>query len=178
MLKAIEVEYDGYLSRLETRWAIFLATLGVKHEYKARGYVLDGVRYFPTFWLPELDCFLDVCLAKPGIPSDIELLVERTRKAVYVFFGDIPLPTLRNDPLWVKKRSWYEMVPESDSAHMYNWLEGHGFCMDYPYWWCECPLCRKVGIEYSGCSERLCHCYGENADHGNNYASPRLLEAY
>jgi hypothetical protein len=50
-LKAIDTAYKGYLfrSRLEARWAVFFDALGLKWEYEAEGYDLDGVWYLPDF---------------------------------------------------------------------------------------------------------------------------------
>jgi hypothetical protein len=56
MIQAIETEYNGYRfrSRLEARWAVFFDALGVRYEYEKEGYILDGVRYLPDFWLPSV----------------------------------------------------------------------------------------------------------------------------
>ena len=56
MIQAIETHYDGYRfrSRLEARWAVFFNALGVRYEYEKQGFVLNGVRYLPDFWLPHV----------------------------------------------------------------------------------------------------------------------------
>lgn len=90
----IETHYNGYRfrSRLEARWAVFLSVLGVKYEYEHEGYVLsNGDWYLPDFWLPELDCFVEIK------PTDIEYgcnewekaktLSADTRKCVIVCCG-------------------------------------------------------------------------------------------
>lgn len=54
---AIDTRYKGYFfrSRLEARWAVFMDTLGIKWEYEAEGYNLDGLWYLPDFYLPTFD---------------------------------------------------------------------------------------------------------------------------
>ena len=64
-IKAIETVYKGFRfrSRLEARWAVFFDQFGLRWEYEREGYDLDGVRYLPDFWLPELRMHVEV---KPG----------------------------------------------------------------------------------------------------------------
>jgi hypothetical protein len=70
-IKAIETHYNGYCfrSRLEARWAVFFDAAGIRYEYEKEGYDLDGVRYLPDFWLPDLSCWYEI---KPGLPSKEE----------------------------------------------------------------------------------------------------------
>lgn len=67
-LKAIETHYKGYRfrSRLEARWAVFFDKLGIQWEYEKEGYELgEAGRYLPDFWLPGLECFVEVKGAEP-----------------------------------------------------------------------------------------------------------------
>jgi hypothetical protein len=43
-IRPIETEYNGYRfrSRLEARWAIFFAALGVDYEYEPEGFELPS----------------------------------------------------------------------------------------------------------------------------------------
>jgi hypothetical protein len=61
-LKAIETHYKGYhfRSRLEARWAVFFDTLGIKYEYEAQGFDLDGEWYLPDFWLPAYSTHVEI----------------------------------------------------------------------------------------------------------------------
>ncbi len=61
-IKAIETQYKGFRfrSRLEARWAVFFDSLGVPYEYEAQGYDLDGLWYLPDFFLPELNCHIEI----------------------------------------------------------------------------------------------------------------------
>lgn len=55
-IAAIETEYAGcrFRSRLEARWAVAFDDLGVRWEYEPEGLDLDGIRYLPDFFLPDL----------------------------------------------------------------------------------------------------------------------------
>ena len=61
-IKPIETFYNGYKfrSRLEARWAVFLDALGVKYEYEPEGFNIDGTKYLPDFYLPNVDRWLEV----------------------------------------------------------------------------------------------------------------------
>lgn len=63
MIKPIETEYNGlrFRSRLEARWAVFFDSARIKYIYEQEGYLLDnGVKYLPDFYLPDLDCHVEV----------------------------------------------------------------------------------------------------------------------
>lgn len=68
-LTPIQTAYNGhhFRSRLEARWAVFFDALGVKYEYEAEGYDLDGVWYLPDFWLPEVGAYVEI---KPATEED------------------------------------------------------------------------------------------------------------
>lgn len=69
-IKPIETVYQGYRfrSRLEARWAVFFDTAGIRWEYEKEGFELsDGTRYLPDFWLPDLNCWVEI---KPEGASD------------------------------------------------------------------------------------------------------------
>lgn len=55
MLQPIQTEWRGYKfrSRLEARWAVFFAALGIPFEYEPEGFDIDGQRYLPDFYLPN-----------------------------------------------------------------------------------------------------------------------------
>ncbi|QIG74362.1 endonuclease I protein [Rhizobium phage RHph_N65] len=61
-MKAIDTVYKGYRfrSRLEARWAVFFATLGVEWTYEAEGYELPSGWYLPDFFLPKHEIFVEV----------------------------------------------------------------------------------------------------------------------
>jgi hypothetical protein len=61
-MKAIETNYKGYRfrSRLEARWAVYLDSLGLQWEYELQGFDLEGTRYLPDFWLPQVRMWAEV----------------------------------------------------------------------------------------------------------------------
>lgn len=92
-MKAIETRYKGYRfrSRLEARWAVFFDTLGIRWEYEPEGFELDGVRYLPDFWLPDLNAWFEV---KGERPSGIELekasrLTTGSERPVFIAWGGL-----------------------------------------------------------------------------------------
>lgn len=61
-LIAKQTKYRGYkfASRLEGKWAYFLDLNQVPWEYEREGYDLDGLTYYPDFWLPSLKVWLEI----------------------------------------------------------------------------------------------------------------------
>lgn len=68
-MKAIETYYKGnrFRSRLEARWAVAFDCLGIAWDYEVEGYVVSGKPYLPDFWLPQLNCFVEI---KPTLPTE------------------------------------------------------------------------------------------------------------
>jgi hypothetical protein len=93
--KAIETRYRGcrFRSRLEARWAVFLDALGVRWVYEREGYDLGAAGwYLPDFWLPAMNCWLEV---KPEPPSPggrakMLALAAATEWPVYCFCDCLP----------------------------------------------------------------------------------------
>ena len=174
-MNAIETWYNGtlYKSRLEAKWAVFMTLIGVKFQYEPEGYALsDGVWYLPDFWLPDMECWIEI---KGQIPTEeeqrkMELLVEDSQKNGYIFYGE--LPNYAFDYMW-----------ESDSAYVWKpeWIKeyGIGICFDHGHVFCQCPQCGKIGIQYMGRVERLaCSCYDADKEKCFGISTPVLLKAY
>lgn len=69
MIKAIDTYYNGnyFRSRLEARWAVFFEEMGLMYQYEPEGFVIDeGCCYLPDFYLPQLDCYVEV---KPEVEN-------------------------------------------------------------------------------------------------------------
>lgn len=98
-LHPIETIYNGYRfrSRLEARWAVFYDALGVRYEYEKEGFELGGAgRYLPDFWLPGLDCWVEIKGAHPSADErrKAAALAESTGKRVFIFAQtDFACPT-------------------------------------------------------------------------------------
>lgn len=168
-MKAIETFYRGNLfrSRIEARWAVFFSTLGIPYEYEKEGFELERINYLPDFWLPIQKCWIEIKGEKPT-QNEIDkglLLHDATGNNVFIFYGQIPYP----DP---------EQSHSVSSSFAFL-----GNSIDLDYWWCECPHCSALDIQYYGRSGRIVCCATNeenNKEDRKNYSfdSPRLLEAY
>lgn len=165
--KAIETVYNGYKfrSRLEARWAVFFDSLGVVYEYEPEGFDLTEVAeskkpiyYLPDFYLPELDCFVEVKGKKPTLEEIRKCIMLRqaTEKDVILLWGVIGCPT----------------GYEASTAH---YVFKDGFWADQ-WGWMECPECKEVGFGklLSELDQYNCEKCGEWII----YDSPRLQDAY
>ena len=169
-MKAIETIYNGirFRSRTEARWAVFMDALGVVWEYEREGFDLgDGVLYLPDFWLPQLNCWIEIKGVR-AVPEDelkkVRRLAKQSGKDVYLFCGSPLAPDEDNPNLWYGAESAADWFPSEGGQ------DGH-------HLWCECPRCRRVGIEFDGRAGRIgCGCYP--GDKVYNFRSPRLMVAY
>lgn len=93
MLKPIETTYNGYRfrSRLEARWAVFFDALGLPYAYEAEGYDLDGLWYLPDFWLPTLNCWVEIKGQRPNAEETTKALrlAQAAGRPVVLFAGEI-----------------------------------------------------------------------------------------
>lgn len=163
MIAAIQTSYNGvlYRSRQEARWAVFFDTLHIPFHYEYEGYSLPSGNYLPDFFLPEQDSFVEV---KGKWPSDEEEqkasdLSAATVKRVFIFWGPLEPPDFSG--------------PEISGKY----VEGG---VDYSHWWCECPRCARLDIQFNGRADRIsCGCQrSEHGDKGYNSDSPRLVDAF
>lgn len=133
-LRAIETTYNGYRfrSRAEARFAVFMDALSVRYRYEPEGHpVGPGLAYLPDFWLPQLNCYVEI---KGESPNDEERLkaqrlAEIAKRDVYLFDQlDFGVPTF--DPT---------KVDELTGA--WAWRFRRDTEPDRLYWWGECALC-------------------------------------
>lgn len=88
----IETTYRGhrFRSRLEARWAVFFDQMDIEYWYEPEGFqFLDGSRYLPDFYFPQLQMFGEV---KPDLPTDqerrkAESLCRATHKNIILLTG-------------------------------------------------------------------------------------------
>lgn len=160
-IRAIETEYNGYRfrSRLEARWAVFFDALGIQYEYEPEGFDLgDGVWYLPDFYLPEINggVYVEV---KGNMDDESRTKIEKFADCV-----DAPLYVLGGIPTQA----------ELDYEDTYGYVEKYKNCFwhyftvvdktqnktyrsgDWPYLFCVCPACGRVGIEFDGRGWRVC----------------------
>jgi hypothetical protein len=83
-IKPIPTRYRGcfYRSRLEARWAVFFDSIGIKYLYEPEGFIIDGERYLPDFYLPDMYLWIEI---KPFIPPSEEWMRKYIRFADKVF---------------------------------------------------------------------------------------------
>jgi hypothetical protein len=174
-IKPIETNYAGFSfrSRTEARWAVFMDAMDVAYQYEPEGFKTSAGWYLPDFYIPSLDCFLEI----KNIPQPLNecdkaaALVKLVGRPVYLFNGP---PKAPGDNNWYVSQGGWAL--KLDLQH----LESSVFS-DEHYLWCECESCGAVGIEFDGRSNRIscgCKFRGHHEDKGYNYDSPRLLAAY
>lgn len=164
MVNAIETPYKGILfrSRLEAKWAVFMDELNVIWEYEIDGFENDnGKRYLPDFYLPRLNCFVEI---KPRKPTEDEyekcwLAVEATGKDLFVLWG------LPQDPWEISQDDRHgcfgmfrQNVAPQESEFYEEWI------VSDDRYWAHCPSCNTVGIVLVGATEKL-KCCSKNPGH-------------
>lgn len=189
-MRILETEYAGHLfrSRTEARWAVFFNSLSLPYEYEKEGYDLSGVTvvddvglelikrdplpggtwYLPDFWLPAQEIFIEV---KP---------------ITYNESGDVPWPDRSKEDALEEISGHRVLTLCGIPRHVLELYQPYpaymGFVRgDYSYYWCECPYCGSIGIQYDGRSGRNKHdphCTGDHAQKLYNRDSLRLLTAY
>lgn len=155
MLKPIETTYNGYRfrSRLEARWACFLDALALPYAYEAEGYDLDGLWYLPDFWLPTLNCWVEIKGQKPN-SEEIKkalLLAQAAGRPVVLFAGEI-------DPRIVGGIATNSYYPDA-------------------YAWGSCAKCNYVDIIDVNAFKAV-HCPLCEAVRLFRFSSPLLRKAY
>jgi hypothetical protein len=186
MIKAIETHYRGYRfrSRLEARWAVFFDILGIDWEYEKEGLDLDGVWYLPDFWLPHMETWIEIKpkIYIPGGDWPDHLMFDyingqdmNSDIPDFILLSGNPwvdLEYVRTEEIEIKRQKYTRYYVTQEVGYDYQ-----GFVsFDHRYYWCECPVCGEIGIEYEGRSARLCDCI--DSDRVHNDASPKLIMAY
>lgn len=168
-----------FRSRLEARWAVFFEAAGIAWNYEPRWITLPDGSYLPDFILPELHLVVEVK------PTFQETAILRLASAVDVL----------NEPIWeMVDVPFFQgalltqgdlTVPSQHSLHEGAWVTcGLEDDPDNPqkywgrYWWCECPVCGKVGMTDRGWHGNLDCCRGDLHDYQTTEATPKLRAAY
>jgi len=150
-IKVLPTYHGGVLfrSRLEARWAVFFDAMCIPWVYEQEGFDLgnDGP-YLPDFWLPHIEAFWEV---KGATPTEQEerlaaRLATTTGKMVYIAFGPIGLAQQ-----WDGECKDCSCRVDNDSARAH--FPGTGG--DSPYLWCQCPVCKKTGLNFDARAARL-----------------------
>jgi hypothetical protein len=168
-MKAIDTRYRGYRfrSRLEARWAVFFDKMDTRWEYEPQGYALPGAgAYLPDFYLPESKWLLDIKPLPPNFDGEPWMVdgSKEERFAKTMISREIGFAVVFGTP--------GPVVVDNSEKHSY------AACIygDSPYFFCTCPECGKLGLEYCGHGERICpHSTGAKCF---SYDDPRLLCAF
>lgn len=127
-IKAIPTYYNGqwYRSRTEAQWAVFFDFLGIKYIYEKegfdlRGIELKGVWYLPDFWIPALDCWIEI---KGEKPTD-----EAQKKAAMLCAGSHKTVAILAGRPWEYEGTLYTYLPYEKAnevfAYLKNEYDGH-----------------------------------------------------
>lgn len=151
MIYAIETQYQGYRfrSRLEARWAVFFDALGVKYEYEPEGFDLGDLGlYLPDFFLPEVDggYWIEVKGSRDACTTEVE------NKLIAVCAGTGCRGLIVDGEPYKSVEQGSFQAGGGASWWMFG-PDGGG---DFPYIFCLCPWCGKVGIEFDGRGARVC----------------------
>jgi hypothetical protein len=143
-MKAIPTEYKGivFRSKLEASYAKTLDDLQIKWTYEHNGYDIDGVKYLPDFWLPEISTFLEV--KGPVVPG-----AEKARELAVA-------ANLESDAWWFPKflvvigNEMGELRLADDNSHMSLAI---------------CERCKRYWFMPDSCSYECRNCGIHDGDH-------------
>lgn len=180
-IKAIETHYGGrrYRSRLEARWAVFFNYLSIPFDYEPEGFELPSGRYLPDFWMPSIDAWVEI---KPTEPTAREMrlvheLCEITDKKAFIFCQTFPSEFDSRRTFGIQSPAAHYVVTFQDEGRTI-------YGGDNYFYWCECPKCGALDIQFDGRSDRIdCRreggkCHDETVDDkGYNWGSHRLRMA-
>lgn len=128
MITAIPTIYKGFqfASRLEARYALWFDIMGVSWEYEQEAFDLDGLTYFPDFWLNEFKAWFEI---KSDIINDeigLKIVDKCSRLAILSGF---PVILAFNEPMNLRCAVW------GIRGHMHP--DGH---------FSACPACGSFGV--------------------------------
>lgn len=166
---SIPTEWNGiaFRSRLEARWAIFFDALKPKlpYEYEPELISTPFGAYLPDFWLPTLHTFW---IVKPDKISEEELAkvnwIGEQGYGIFIVEGGIPETFVlysrdRENYQYSESGGW--LIDKSE-----NHPEGRTSYWDMPISFCQCSICGKLGIQFDGLADRVCHHPGNSSEYG------------
>ncbi|MHC4463683.1 MAG: PDDEXK family nuclease [Planctomycetota bacterium] len=150
MIKAIDTWYKGdfFRSRLEARWAVFFRTLGIEYKYEPDGYDINGTWYLPDFYLPDQGYWLEIKPNIDGLDKPDHILFDYMEKKTDwnrepVVFHPLNFFVIVGDP-------WIDPLEHPSTGIKY---QAH-LLFDSFYYWCECPRCNRIELQYEGRADR------------------------
>jgi len=176
MLQAIETVYNGYRfrSRLEARWAVFFTCVDVEYVYEFEGYTDGNIKYLPDFYIAQFDAFFEIkpYTGKNSCVDDVSwekavMLSSLSNKLVYFLCGE---PYFNGFD--ILKYEGYILGSQGP---------GVPFGSDNFYFWCICPDCGAIGMQYNGWADRNKHkdfCCIKDKTKIDGTLHPKLTHAY
>lgn len=148
-IKAIPAAFNGitYRSRLEARWAVFFDCIGLQALYEWEGYQTPHGWYLPDFYFPTIESWFEI---KPETErpdwdeQQFEWLTSHTSNRLLL---------ARGFPRVMNRYTEPEIEYPGDSLELFS----DGCNCDSQYYFCLCPFCRKIGIEFNGRGARVCN---------------------
>jgi hypothetical protein len=127
---------------------VFFNTAGIPYRYETEGYDVAGEWYLPDFWLPHLNCWIEIKGKDNPTARElrlIKLLAQQTESQGFIIPGNIPYP-----------------YPSEDWIVGYRWNRDGEFVEVSAASWVQCPVCLKVDIEGGDFKwPSTCACIGE-----------------
>ena len=140
-LRAIETEYRGFRfrSRTEARYAVLFDAAGINWQYEAEGFHLNGARYLPDFFLPELKTYVEVKPTREAAEQAVPLLLAlKEASGCDAMFG-IGSPTIGPPD------NFFRCAKLSEGIHVYRAAPA------------QCPFCNRLVFD----RRDLCRCTGD-----------------
>ena len=145
-IKAIETEYKGYRfrSRLEARWAVFFDAIGWAWEYEKEGFDLGKNGYYlPDFYIPHLDCYVEIKPRNGMTYMDGEKLRELSCAQPVVCFQGLP------------SLSWNGFYGDGGTVFCWDTTDSSGGAYQSDISFTRCEVCNNVTFSLSDKDTRL-----------------------
>ncbi len=170
MAKQPVVDGIGYRSKVEAHWARLFGYCKLAFHYQPGPYdiSLDGTRkdYTPDFYLPELECFVEIKYSEEKSPLPKECfkasrLSVVSKRPVYIFFGQFGTGQRKHGSAYR-----YDLTNSDPSLHFsVNW------------WISRCPKCQLVDITQDSKTPLRCGCFMPMG-HVSTANDPYLLDGF
>ena len=184
-INSIDTIYKDFKfrSRLEARWAVFFDALGLLWEYEKEGYEIDGLRYLPDFWLPELECWIEIKGDTPGYVERIKAvkLCLRSRKDVHIFVGapyqSESYSSLSFSEHYLPTERITEML-SYPQKYAVDWFSSEGFVSDIApiYFWIEIDKIVLIQRQISKWEWKLYNMFPEKLQYAYKKARQKRFE--
>ncbi len=144
LLRAIETQYRGYRfrSRTEARYGVLFDAAGIAWQYEPERFNLNGVRYLPDFYLPELRIYVEVKPTKEAAERAAPLMWALMQASGCGGLFAIGSPTVEPPD------NFFTCSERGFGDDGFNLLQVHIR---------QCPFCTGISFGYA----TDCHCTGD-----------------